>query len=319
MVTLTSLRFCLVGNNTHCKEQWNKIRLFHNRLHSWQKSSRECEVSSIGRVRGSLIFELCPRWLPRQRTFEVEAVAVRRSYSRDRHSALQGQGGDKGHMMLRIGSRVQQVALQQSLLGDQWDSLHSLKTSCYGLDVNAPHSIGSLNTWYPADGTVLKGWRIFGTQGLAGWYGSGPASGWCSVSCLLRWEPAFPSATDRAVCYCDLPSGSGGILWTRSQIKSLLLYIYSALAMRKVTSMWPSTTPKRHTPRLVRCDYAHHIRDTGEEVVIYIQGSLWCQIWGNQVRNQLRRVSSSFFDTHKTCIHSLFLPVHEQGYWFCGK
>lgn len=82
---------------------------------------------------------------------------MRRSYSRDRYSALQGQGGDKGHTMLRIGSRVQQVALQQSLLGDQWDSLHSLKTSCYGLDVNAPHSIGSLNTWYPADGTVLKG------------------------------------------------------------------------------------------------------------------------------------------------------------------
>lgn len=59
-MTLTSLRFCLEGNNAHHKEQWSKSRLYHNMLHSWQKSGRGCEVSSTERVRERLMFKVSP-------------------------------------------------------------------------------------------------------------------------------------------------------------------------------------------------------------------------------------------------------------------
>lgn len=43
------------------------------------------------------------------------------------------------------------------------------------------------------------------------------------------------------------------------------------------------------------CDYAQHTQAITGEVVTYLQGSLGCQIWGHQVRNQLRAVSFSSF------------------------
>lgn len=54
-------------------------------LHSCQKSGRGCEAPSIGRLRKRLMFDYLEGG-----TSEVEAVAVRRPYSRNRHSALQG-------------------------------------------------------------------------------------------------------------------------------------------------------------------------------------------------------------------------------------
>lgn len=62
--------------------------------------------------------------------------------------------------MVRTGSGVEQVGLQQSPLGDQWDSLHSLKTTLRSvLDVNVPYSLGCLNTWFNAQLMALF-WKV---------------------------------------------------------------------------------------------------------------------------------------------------------------
>lgn len=78
---------------------------------------------------------------------------MRRPYSRD--------GEDRECTMLRMGSGVEQVALQQSPLGKHCTVLK--RPSVPFLDVNVPYILGCLNTWSPADGAVLEGGRTFGT------------------------------------------------------------------------------------------------------------------------------------------------------------